>query len=247
MDRGTMDDCAAKIKANLEGIQATIEKAAEKSGRPASAVKLVGVTKLLPLEIVQAGVDAGLTCFGENYPEQALDKIESLKETPGIEWHMIGHIQSRKAEIVARSFDMVHSLDRLKVARLLDRYCGEFGRTLPVLLEVNLSGEGSKSGWAAWDEDHWDALLAPFGQLAGLENLEIRGLMSMPPLFEDPESTRPLYRRLRRLQAFLKRSLPDLSWDELSIGTSFDYPVAIEEGATMVRIGTELFGPRPTR
>jgi hypothetical protein len=242
-----MSDCAVKIKANLEGIQEKIQKAAEKSGRTAEDIQLVGVTKLLPLSLVQAGVAAGLTCFGENYPEQALEKIEALKGTPGIEWHMIGHIQSRKAETVARYFDMVHSLDRLKVARLLDRHCGELGRTMPVLLEVNLSGEESKSGWAAWDEERWEDLLAPFGQIANLAHLQIRGLMSMPPLFDDPEATRPLYRRLRRLQAFLQRSMPDVSWEALSIGTSFDYPVAIEEGATMVRIGTELFGSRPAK
>ena len=246
MDRGTLSDCAAKIQANLEVIQGKIQKAAEKSGRTADAIQLVGVTKLLPLAVVQAGVEVGLTCFGENYPEQAIEKIETLKDTPGIEWHMIGHIQSRKAEIVARYFDKVHSLDRLKIARLLDRHCGELGRTMPVLLEVNLSGEESKSGWPAWDEDRWADLLQPFDQIAELPHLQIEGLMSMPPLFDDPEATRPLYRRLRRLQAYLKQSRPDARWETLSIGTSFDYSVAIEEGATMVRIGTELFGPRPT-
>lgn len=245
MNRGDISECAEKIKSNLETIQLKIRNAAEKSGRDPSAIQLVGVTKLLPLGVVQAGVEAGLTCFGENYPEQAIEKIETLKDTPGIQWHMIGHIQSRKTELVCRYFDMVHSLDRLKIARLMDRYCGELGRQMPVLLEVNLSGEESKSGWDAWDEERWELLLEPFAEIAVMKNLKVMGLMSMPPLSADSETTRPLYRRLRRLQSFLKAELPAVRWDELSIGTSFDYPVAIEEGATMVRIGTELFGPRP--
>lgn len=245
MDRGDISECAKTIKSNLETIQLRIRAAAEKSGRSPSAVRLIGVTKLLPLAVVQAGVEAGLTCFGENYPEQAVEKIETLKGVPGIQWHMIGHIQSRKTELVCRYFDMVHSLDRLKIARLMDRYCGEFNRQMPVLLEVNLSGEESKGGWDAWDEGRWDELLDPFTQIAEMTNLKIAGLMSMPPLSTDSESTRPLYQRLRRLQAYLRTEMPDTEWNELSIGTSFDYPVAIEEGATMVRIGTELFGRRP--
>jgi hypothetical protein len=247
MDRGTQLDCTQKIKANLAVIQGKIQNAAEKSGRTAADIQLVGVTKLLPLAVVQAGVEAGLTCFGENYPEQAIKKIEALKDVPGIEWHMIGHIQSRKTKTVCRYFDKVHSLDRMKIARLLDRYCDEMGRKMPVLLEVNLSGEESKSGWAAWDESRWPELVTPFGQIAGMENLRVEGLMSMPPLFDDPEATRPLYQRLRRLQAYLRESVPTANWEALSIGTSFDYTVAIEEGATMVRIGTELFGPRPVK
>ena len=245
MDRGDISECAKKIKSNLEKIQLKINEAAEKSGRDPSAIQLVGVTKLLPLGVVQAGVEVGLTCFGENYPEQAIEKIETLKDTADIQWHMIGHIQSRKTELVCRYFDMVHSLDRLKIARLMNRYCGELNRQMTVLLEVNLSGEESKSGWDAWDEDHWGLLLEPFAQIAEMKHLTVRGLMSMPPLSKDPESTRPIYQRMRRLQSFLKTELPNMTWDELSIGTSFDYPVAIEEGATMVRIGTELFGPRP--
>ncbi len=236
-----------RISSNLEIIQGKIERAAERSGRSVDDVTLVAVTKLLPLETVQAGVRAGLHIFGENYPEQAIEKIEAFKNESSIKWHMIGHIQSRKSEIVCRYFDMVHSLDRLKIARYLDRYCGELERQMPVLLEVNLSGEESKSGWPAWDESLWPELVEPFRQIASFPNLIVSGLMSMPPLFEDPESTRPLYKRLRRLQEFLRNELPEMNWHDLSIGTSFDYEVAIEEGATMVRIGTELFGSRPVQ
>jgi hypothetical protein len=234
-----------RIESNLHKIQSKIQRAAAKSGRTAADVRLVGVTKLHPLETVLAGVQAGVRIFGENYPEQAVEKVQALESVPDVQWHMIGHIQSRKAETVCRYFDMVHSLDRMKIARYLDRYCGELDRRMPVLLEVNLSGEESKYGWSAWDEAKWTELVSPFRQIAQMPNLDIRGLMSMPPLFEDPETTRPLYRRLRRLQSFLREAVDAASWDELSIGTSFDYEVAIEEGATMVRIGTELFGPRP--
>ncbi len=245
MSQTTNPDLIARIKSNLLKIQSNIQRAAEKSGRTAEDVRLVGVTKLLPLETVRAGFQAGVHIFGENYPEQAVDKVLALQDEPGIQWHMIGHIQSRKAETVCRYFDMVHSLDRMKIARYLDRYCGELERKMPVLLEVNLSGEESKYGWAAWDETKWAALVAPFRQIAEMPNLVVSGLMSMPPLYGDPETARPLYRRLRRLQAFLRDAVGRASWGELSIGTSFDYEVAIEEGATMVRVGTELFGPRP--
>ncbi|MCB2202758.1 YggS family pyridoxal phosphate-dependent enzyme [bacterium] len=241
IDSGLVD----RITSNLHDIQSRMKRAAEKSGRRLGDVRLVGVSKLHPLETVQAGVQAGVSIFGENYPEQAVEKVRALENEPDIQWHMIGHIQSRKAETVCRFFDMVHSLDRMKIARYLNRYCGELGRTMPVLLEVNLSGEESKYGWSASDESKWSELVQPFTQIAQMPNLDVRGLMSMPPLFDDPEATRPLYQRLRRLQSFLRDAVAGASWQELSIGTSFDYEVAIEEGATMVRIGTELFGPRP--
>lgn len=241
IDPGLVD----RIISNLNDIQSRIKRAADKSGRAAADVRLVGVTKLYPLETIQAGIQAGVRLFGENYPEQAVDKVQALQDVPNIQWHMIGHIQSRKAETVCRYFDMVHSLDRMKIARYLNRYCGKLDRKMPILLEVNLSGEESKYGWSASDESKWSELVQPFRQIVQMPNLEIRGLMSMPPLFDDPEATRPFYQRLRRLQAFLREAVSNASWDELSIGTSFDYEVAIEEGATMVRIGTELFGPRP--
>jgi uncharacterized pyridoxal phosphate-containing UPF0001 family protein len=227
LTQNNFSELVSTIKSNLEIIQENIDRAVVKSGRSADDVTLVGVTKLRPLETVRAGIQAGLRVFGENYPEQAVEKIEALKS------------------IVCRYFDMVHSLDRIKIARYLDRYCGELGKKMPVLIEVNLSGEESKSGWAAWDESRWPELVEPFRQIGTFPNIEVGGLMSMPPLFGDPEKTRPIYKRLRRLQDFLREELPEMRWDELSIGTSFDYEVAIEEGATMVRIGTALFGPRP--
>jgi hypothetical protein len=140
---------------------------------------------------------------------------------------------------------MVHSVDRLKIARYLDRHCREMGKVMPVLIEVNLSGEDSKYGWHAWDEGCWFEMLFTFREIINFPNIEVRGLMSMPPFFDDPELTRPIYKKLRRLQQFLREELPEAKWEELSIGTSFDYEVAVEEGATMVRVGTDIFGPRP--
>ena len=236
----------ARIKENLEAVQLKINAAAIKAGRDPKSIKLVAVTKLLPLEVVRSAYSAGMHCFGENYPEQAIEKILAMKEHPDIEWHMIGHIQSRKTELVCRYFNKVHSVDRLKIARYLNRYCGELGKDMPILIEVNLSGEESKSGFPAWHEDQWTELSIALGEIVKLPNIKVQGLMTMPPLFDDPEQSRPIYRKLQRLQCFLKDRFPDACWNELSIGTSFDYEIAVEEGATLVRIGTELFGPRPS-
>jgi hypothetical protein len=235
----------AIIGSNLEKVQQRIAKAAERSGRHSGSVKLIAVTKLVSLDVIQAGIQNGITCFGENYADQAAEKIQALEGHTGVEWHMIGHIQSRKAQTVCEYFDFVHSVDRMKIARYLDRYSGEMNRGLPVVMEGNVRGEDSKFGWPAYDEEGWENLLTPFRQIAELPNLEIRGLMSMPPLFEDPEKTRPLYKKLVRFRQYLQQEIPDVCWDELSIGTSFDYEVAIEEGATMVRVGTDIFGSRP--
>jgi pyridoxal phosphate enzyme (YggS family) len=157
---------------------------------------------------------------------------------------MIGHVQSRKANLAASHFNFVDALDSLKLAVRLDRFAGETGRRLPVLLEVNVSGEGSKFGYAAWNEAGWDALRPEFEQIAALPNLEIRGLMTMPPFADEPEASRPFFRRMRALQTFLGKRLPQAAWRDLSMGTSLDFPVAVEEGATLVRVGTAILGSR---
>lgn len=244
MSKSIDEALVEKIKENLVSVNQRIAQSAEKVGRDPSGVKLVAVTKLMPLDVILAGIEAGIRVFGENYPEQAAEKIASLDSEEEIEWHMIGHIQSRKADTVCNYFDMVHSLDRMKIARYLDRYAKEQNRSIPVLIEVNLSGEKSKYGWDASNDEDWENLLGDFRKIAVYKNLNIRGLMTMPPLFEDPEKTRPIYKELTRLQHFLQENIPEVNWDELSIGTSFDFPVAVEEGATIVRIGTEIFGPR---
>lgn len=221
-----------------------IATAARTSGRDPHEVRLVVVTKSQPLEIVQAAIEAGARVLGENYPEEGVTKIQSLAAQTGVEWHMIGHVQSRKARLVAEHFALLHSLDSLKLARRLDRFAAESQRTLPVLLEFNVGGEASKSGWEASDESQWDALLPDVAAILELPNLQIRGLMTMPPLGTDAQDSRRFFRRLRLLRERLATQLPGGDWRELSMGTSADYAVAVEEGATLVRVGTAIVGER---
>ncbi len=240
-----MDDIlVSSIRERYQRVLGQIGEAAKRSGRAAGAVRLVVVTKSQPLEVVRAAVAAGATILGENYAEEAIAKIAALPET-AVEWHMIGHVQSRKADLVAGHFSMLHSLDSVKLAGRLGRFCEEFSRTLPVLLEVNVSGEASKFGFPAWDERRWPDLEPVFEQILAFPRLRLRGLMTMPPFFDDPEQTRPFFQRLRRLQGFLKERFPQADWTELSMGTSPDFIAAIEEGATYVRVGRAILGPRP--
>jgi pyridoxal phosphate enzyme (YggS family) len=222
----------------------TIAGAARAAGRDPQSVKLVVVTKTQPLDVVRAAIEAGVTALGENYPEEGVMKIQSLREFSAVEWHMIGHVQSRKAQLVAGNFNLLHSLDSLKLATRLDRFCGEAGCTLPVLLEFNVGGEESKSGWLAGDESLWSSLLDEIGSVIALPNLQVRGLMTMPPLGSDAEFSRPFFQRLRRLQEYLAAQFPQTVFSELSMGTSGDFEVAVQEGATMVRIGTAIVGAR---
>lgn len=215
------------------------------SGRDPGSVHLVVVTKSQPLEVVKMAIEAGATILGENYAEDAVVKIVALQES-AVEWHMIGHVQSRKADLVAGHFSMIHSLDSVKLGRQLDRFSGEAGRIMPALLEVNVSGEESKYGFPAWEEHRWSDLGSSIEQLMVLPNLRLCGLMTMPPYFKNPEQTRPFFQCVRRLQDHLMKYYPQSGWTELSMGTSSDYLVAIEEGATYVRIGQAILGSRST-
>lgn len=224
----------------------------EGSGRDPQAVRLVVVTKAQRLGIVQAAAAAGARMFAENYAEEAVAKIAALKNEFEVEWHMIGHVQSRKADLVAGNFSMLHSLDSLKLAARLERFLGEYrvgaahGKKLPALLEFNVSSEESKYGWPAWDVTRWPDLLPEIGQVLQLAHLEVRGLMTMPPYFADAELARPYFQRLRRLRDFLAAQFPHADWRELSMGTSLDFEAAVQEGATYVRVGQAILGPRPT-
>ena len=230
---------------NYHRVLQQIGEAAGSVGRDPQTIKLVVVTKGHPVESVQRALDAGMRIFGENYAEEGVSKKLACAGTAGIEWHMIGHIQSRKARLVAQHFDWLHSLDSLKLALRLDRFAAELGRKIQLLLECNVSGEQTKFGWPAWDEASWEALLPEVAQIAGLKNLELRGLMTMAPFFDEPEPARPYFQRLRRLQEFFTHHLPQARWQELSMGMSSDFTVAIQEGATITRIGTAIMGPRP--
>lgn len=224
-----------------------IARAAQSAGRSPEAARLVVVTKAQPVESARAAIEAGARILGENYPEETRPKILELGRPGGIEWHMIGHVQSRKAGIVADHFDMLQSLDSLRLAEKLERQLSAAGRALPVLLEFNVGGEESKTGWNAADEASWDALLPEVEAILGLPHLAVRGLMTMPPLFENPEEARPFFTKLRRLGDFFSRRFATERFCEYSMGTSADFEAAVQEGATYVRIGTAILGPRPPR
>lgn len=221
-----------------------IAMAARSVGRDPSAIRLVVVTKTQPVEVVRAVIEAGIPILGENYPEEGVMKIQFLGGGSTVEWHMIGHVQSRKAQLVAANFNFLHSLDSLKLARKLDRFCGEAGRALPVLLEFNVGGEESKSGWDASNELLWPSLLDDISAVISLPNLQVRGLMTMPPLGATADFSRPYFQKLKRLQEYLFGQFPKTDFSELSMGTSVDYETAVQEGATFVRIGTSIVGTR---
>ncbi len=221
-----------------------IARTAASAGRKPEEVKLVVVTKGHPLEIAKEVVAAGALDLGENYPEKALTKIAGFSDETGVKWHMIGHVQSRKARLVCENFTLLHSLDSLKLANRLNRFCEELGRTLPALLECNVSGEASKHGFPALEESRWPELIETLAPMLELPHLEVRGLMTMAPWGQAPEQARPHFRRLRRLRDFLAQQFPQTNWDELSMGMSDDYEVAIQEGATLVRLGTAILGRR---
>ncbi len=224
----------ALIRERYQEVQVQIADAAHTAGRDPESVKLVVVTKRQPLSIIEDAIEAGVKILGENYPEEAVIKMQSLGKKNTVEWHMIGHVQSRKARLVAENFALLHSLDRLKIAHRLDRFSAECGRKLPVLLEFNVGGEISKHGWEASDESHWEDFLPDIEAILSLENLEVRGLMTMPPFFQDAEFARPYFHQLRRLRDYLSDRYPLNKWEQLSMGTSGDFHIAIEEGATIV-------------
>ncbi|MBU4276669.1 MAG: YggS family pyridoxal phosphate-dependent enzyme [Proteobacteria bacterium] len=224
------------IAANLALVTSRIAAAARASGRKPEQVRLVAVSKMHGPQAVKSALAAGQILFGENYVQEAQDKIAAVG--PGPSWHFIGHLQSNKAKVVAELFDVVQSVDRLKLAKALDRRAGELGRKLGVLLQVNVGGEGQKSGCSAGDA----AILAQ--EVAKLEHLELSGLMTMPPFFDDPERARPVFAELRSLGEQLGRDLPQGAMRHLSMGMSGDYEAAIAEGATLVRVGTAIFGER---
>lgn len=238
------------IKNNVARVRDIIAASAARSGRLAEAVTLVAVTKTHPATMVIAAAEAGLRDFGENRVEEALPKQVELAGAlpPDVCWHMIGHIQSRKAADVAGGFTWVHSIDRLKIARRLSESAANERKTIDILLEVNTSGEESKEGY---DLTRWpdvplvgSALHADVELIGALPSLRLRGLMTMAPFVSDPETVRPVFRRLREMSLALSEAFPSQDFSTLSMGMSGDYQVAIEEGATVIRVGTAIFGPR---
>ncbi|SRR5581483_782282 len=227
----------AGVAANYRKILERIGEAAAKSGRAAAAVRLLGAAKAQKAEAVRAAIAAGLRLIGENYVQEAQEKKSLIAEAA--EWHMIGHLQRNKAKAAVEIFDLIESLDNLALARALDKEGGRRGKTVRAFVEVNLGGEASKTGIA---KSQVRALLE---QSADCAHLRIQGLMTVPPFCENPEQSRRYFRELAELKETLGAlGAPNVDLRELSMGMTHDYAVAVEEGATIVRIGTALFGPR---
>jgi pyridoxal phosphate enzyme (YggS family) len=225
----------ATIRERLLQVQDRIHTAASRVGREASAIRLVAVSKTVSPAGIREAVNAGVTILGENRVQEARDKIAAM---PGLAmWHLVGHLQTNKAKLAVQLFEMIHSLDSVKLAQGLDHYGGRAGKTVRCLIEVNLGGEEGKSGVP---EEEVLPLLEAASRLA---HLRVEGLMAIPPFLPDPQEVRPFFRRLRILCDKLGDEGFPLA--ELSMGMTHDFEVAVEEGATMVRVGTAIFGPRP--
>ena len=226
------------MKNRLMQVNERIKKAADACQRPLAAIRLVAVSKTMPAAVVKEALEAGVTDLGENYIQEAKDKINELATYPAT-WHFIGHLQSNKAKYAVRLFDLIHSVDSLKLAQELDKYAKKIDKTQAILIQVNVAKEDSKSG--IYIEDTVQLLR----DVSQLKNLSVKGLMTLPPYFNAPEKVRPFFAALRKLRDQIRKEAnPNISMEELSMGMTGDFEAAIEEGATMVRIGTAIFGDR---
>lgn len=226
------------MKDRIERIEKQIREAAEKAGRNPDEIRLVAVSKIKPADMVREARDAGQTIFGENYIQEAVAKIEEVGDD-SIEWHFIGHLQSKKSKYAAGVFTLIHSVDSLKLAKEIDKQAAKKEVVQPILIQVNTSGEESKSGTTA------EEVIELVREVASLENVAVKGLMTMPAFFDDPEGARPYFRQLRLIKDRIEAlGIPGVEMKELSMGMSGDFEVAIEEGATLVRVGTAIFGAR---
>jgi PLP dependent protein len=229
---------AEQLAENIAHVRTRIAEAAEKVGRNAAEITLVAVSKTKPVELVEMAYTLGVSDFGENRVQEALPKIAHF-HPQGLHWHLIGHLQSNKASKVAAAFAYVQSVDNLHLAQTLNRYAAEQGQRLPILLQVNVAGEISKEGMSPAETPE----LAK--QIAALPALHLMGLMTIAPLVSDPEEARPVFRKLRLLRERLRHEVSASDWAQLSMGMTNDYHIAIEEGATIVRVGRAIFGQRP--
>ncbi len=235
----------SEIATNLRVVEGRIAAACARAGREPREVTLVAVSKARSGDEIRAAYAAGVRHFGENRVEEAELKILGLQDMArggGITWHMVGHLQSRKAKR-ALVFDWVHSVDTIRLAQRLDTLAAETDAWPRILLELNVSGEAAKDGFAAWNDIQVYELTKELQALEALRRVKVYGLMTMAPIVRDPEEARPVFRRLRRIADMFREELLFTSWPELSMGMTDDFEVAIEEGATMVRIGRAVFGP----
>jgi pyridoxal phosphate enzyme (YggS family) len=231
---------AADIAANLAAVRERIARAAAAHGRTADAVRLVAVSKTFPVESIRAAIEAGQRDFGENRVQEALPKIDALADAhPDVRWHLIGHLQSNKAKKAARPFDAIHSVDSLDLLRRIDEAAAESRRQPQLLVQVDLAGEATKFGAPA------DEAREIVAAAASLQAARLVGLMTLPPYYDDPVAARPVFARLRAFRdELVAAGIPAASLAELSMGMSHDFEAAIAEGATIVRVGSAIFGAR---
>lgn len=229
------------IAENIAQVRERIAAAVRRAGRSSDEITLMGVSKTFPAESIRKAYAAGLRVFGENRVQEFAGKADALRDLRDAEWHLIGHLQTNKAAKATEVFDAVDSVDSVRMAEKLNGFAESAGKTLSVLIEINVGGETAKSGVAPNSDELEQILLN--GPRWG--NLKIQGLMTVPPFTEDPEGSRPYFRQLREIRdRIAARRLPAVSMDALSMGMSHDFEVAIEEGATCVRVGTAIFGMR---
>ncbi len=237
MRLGVRCSFSMSIADNFKIVQDRIAAAAKRSGRDPAMVKLVVVTKTVDVERIREAAADGAEILGENRVQEAKEKIEKLG--PIASWHLIGRLQSNKAKYAVRLFDLIHSVDNIGLAKEIDRQAAKIGKVQDVLIEVSIAGEASKAGMAV------ESTAGFVKEAATFKNISIKGLMTIPPFSDNPDAVRPYFRKLRELAASIAReNIPGVSMQELSMGMSGDFEVAIEEGATIVRVGTAIFGER---
>ena len=226
------------IQTRLTALLARIQSAAAAAGRAGGGIRLVAVSKTFPSEAIRQAIAAGVSDIGENYIQEARDKFEALQGT-AVKWHFIGRLQTNKAKQAVRMFDLIHTLDSYKLALELDRYARRLHKIQPVLIQVNVAGEATKAGVAP------EEALSLVRKAAALENIAVKGLMTMPPYFNAPEKVRPFFAALRQLRDRIRHEeIANIGMEELSMGMTGDFEAAVAEGATLVRIGTAVFGER---
>ena len=228
----------AELQTRLENVLNRIKNTANARSRDPETIRLVAVSKTIPADMVKEAIEAGVKILGENYIQEARKKFDALSSYP-VSWHFIGHLQTNKAKYAVRLFDLIHSVDSLKLAHELNKQAKKINKIQEILIQVNISMESTKAG--VYEQD----ALSLIKDISHLENLSVKGLMTMPPFFNEPEKVRPYFSALRKLRDQIKKeSIPNIAMDELSMGMTGDFEAAIDEGASLVRIGTAIFGER---
>lgn len=226
------------LKENLEEVEEKIAKACERAGRAREEVTMIAVSKTKPVEMLQEIYDEGIRDLGENKVQELTEKYEVMPKD--MKWHMIGHLQRNKVKYIVDKVTLIHSVDSLRLAETISREAEKKGVTVPILIEVNIAGEETKFGLSSKEE-----VISLTEQIAALPNLSVKGLMTVAPPVKDPEENRPFFREIRQLSVDItNKNIDNVSMEILSMGMTNDYTVAIEEGATMVRVGTGIFGAR---